>query len=59
MRSIGIVNGGGDAPSLNSVIRTSIRAAIRQQHSPRGRTILATTNRGNPFTYNSISAPPE
>jgi len=81
VRTIGIVNGGGDAPGLNAVIRAVVRAAISEHGMrvigirngfdgliwpegakemtedsvsgilPRGGTILGTTNRGNPFAY--------
>jgi ATP-dependent phosphofructokinase / diphosphate-dependent phosphofructokinase len=30
IRTIGIVNGGGDAPGLNPVIRAIVRAAINE-----------------------------
>ena len=83
VRTIGIVNGGGDAPGLNAVIRAVVRAAISEHGMrvigirngfdgliwpegakemtedsvsgilPRGGTILGTTNRGNPFAYNT------
>jgi len=84
IRTIGIVNGGGDAPGLNPVIRAIVRTAIYEHgmrvigvHNgfdgliwpegakemteetvsgilSRGGTILGTTNRGNPFAYQTV-----